>query len=624
MDQLPEHMRAAVHNGLGLFLTERLLLFGDEDDVRTTGSGKIRSPNTPVILALIQFTLDFNPDFNIEIGQTIVDMLIENNYFLTDWECMTDLLLEEPGEREVALTLEQELALVELMDCCLEKAATWEAPVQSKPTQGSLDYAELKNQEDKRRVTEHFLGVLPALLDKYETDFGFISNLLHIPQYYDLGVCARPEQEGNFDLLLGKICNTLSKVSDRQALDIAGRSLQYMCTLGSDVFEKCDAARCNVTKGIVNKYKEDIAKYKGAIDRNEQPNEDQLQAVVESLKKVACLLCFKHIKSFEIWDSLFEHIQDTRYTLPEEGRKYCIDACRSILLIQNRTLIESVLPEDRYDEELRKLKDQLGEFIGCMSYFIDSYGAEIPTSLVEEAVMATCEVLNAFQNPRQLVFEAGQTMLAGLHRFVEEQVFLEIMLQNFEEDFEVSTRRDVLSAYCELVSYNRIPVYYSAHIFKNLIRHANDYGDIINSTIERNWNNSRIKCALSMELSLNIYYSEIIARDGLNDEFLVIRDLARRFVQFFGHNDHVKNGEAVVSLHKNGICHATSFQNGADPTGLPINFGYLSILMEFSQQLVDEDKKVVLDFLESRIKAGFVLSSGQNLQPLLFYRSSLL
>ena len=50
-----------------------------------------------------------------EHGAYLVDSLIESNPMMKDWECMTDLLLEEPGEMEETLENNQETALIEVM-----------------------------------------------------------------------------------------------------------------------------------------------------------------------------------------------------------------------------------------------------------------------------------------------------------------------------------------------------------------------------------------------------------------------------------------------------------------------------------------------------------------------------
>jgi hypothetical protein len=50
-----------------------------------------------------------------EHGAYLVDSLIESNPMMKDWECMTDLLIEEPGEREESLDNNLETALIEIM-----------------------------------------------------------------------------------------------------------------------------------------------------------------------------------------------------------------------------------------------------------------------------------------------------------------------------------------------------------------------------------------------------------------------------------------------------------------------------------------------------------------------------
>lgn len=53
---------------------------------------------------------------------------------MKDWECMTDLLLEEPGPMEEPLDDRQETSLIEIMVCSIKQAATGEPPVGRGPT----------------------------------------------------------------------------------------------------------------------------------------------------------------------------------------------------------------------------------------------------------------------------------------------------------------------------------------------------------------------------------------------------------------------------------------------------------------------------------------------------------
>ena len=67
-------------------------------------------------LDLVQFFIESELH---EHGAYLVDSLIESNPMMKDWECMTDLLLEEPGEMEETLENNQETALIEVMVCSL-------------------------------------------------------------------------------------------------------------------------------------------------------------------------------------------------------------------------------------------------------------------------------------------------------------------------------------------------------------------------------------------------------------------------------------------------------------------------------------------------------------------------
>ena len=82
----------------------------------------------------------------------MVDSLIESNPMMKDWECMTDLLLEEPGEMEEALDNSQETALIEVMVCCIRQAATGEPPVGE--VQQERDYQQ-KNLSRFRMTSKH-------------------------------------------------------------------------------------------------------------------------------------------------------------------------------------------------------------------------------------------------------------------------------------------------------------------------------------------------------------------------------------------------------------------------------------------------------------------------------------
>ncbi len=155
-------------------------------------------PNTPLIRDLVQFFIESELH---EHGAYLVDSLIESNPMMKDWECMTDLLLEEPGPREEPLEDRQETSLIEIMVCCIKQCATGEPPVGRGPTRKVLSAREIRQvADDKQALTAHFIQTLPPLLRKYLPDAEKIANLLIIPQYFELEIYTTSRQEKNLGM----------------------------------------------------------------------------------------------------------------------------------------------------------------------------------------------------------------------------------------------------------------------------------------------------------------------------------------------------------------------------------------------------------------------------------------
>lgn len=77
-------------------------------------------------------------------------------------------------------------------------------------------------------------------------------------------------------------------------------------------------------------------------------------------------------------------------------------------------------------------------------------------------------------------------------------------------------------------------------------------------------------------------------------EFTDLKELAKRFALSFG-LDAVRNREAITALHRAGILFGVSPPEVAyeDPFAPPPCLLFLEILMEFTNKLLKQDKKVV-------------------------------
>ncbi|GJQ69799.1 putative STAG domain protein [Trypoxylus dichotomus] len=622
----------AVAQAAGEFLNERLFQPADIDPGKTK-RGKRRLANTPFIRDLVQFFIESELH---EHAAYLVDSLIESNSMMKDWECMTDLLLEEPGPMEEPLDNRQETSLIEIMVCCVKQAATGEAPVGRGPTRKITSLREMKQAgEDKQKLTEHFIITLPPLLDKYSADPEKLANLLSIPQYFDLDLYTSGRQEGSLQALLTKLKHIAQVHHEPEVLETCAKTLEILCTEGHSIYTRCDVSRSTIIDMIVASYKEAIDDWRNLMLGEETPNADEIFNVVSSLKKVALFYACHNLNQWNLWNSLFQDVQqELENVLPQEALKYCLSSCFYWLLWGLKGL--EVIHEGGglITQSVTELREQLDEFIEAAQDIIRSSPNQ---TLREEAYVCLCDLLVVFSEQLRstgaylstLVCEPDRNLQLLLNEFVQTYVF--VPEQDAEHDEhrieELHKRRNFLAAYCKLIVYNIMPTKAGADVFKHYVKYYNEYGDIIKSTLSKAREINKVNCALTMCLSLNMMFQSLSANGGQvtrqHEDFFSLKELAKRFALSFG-LDAVKNREAITALHRAGILFAVSgAETSEDPTGPPPNLPFLEILTEFTNKLLKQDKRVVLSFLDRRIATGMPSSRGEDWQPLLLYRNSL-
>ena len=238
--------------------------------------------------------------------------------------------------------------------------------------------------------------------------------------------------------------------------------------------------------------------------------------------------------------------------------------------------------------------------------------------LREEAYLSICDLLIFFSRSEShkntvlstLVYQADQAMAQLLNDFVQNNVFVEDVDDEQDDHTkieELHKRRNFLASFAKLIVYNVLPTKTSADVLKHYVSFYNDYGDIIKAILSKARENNKVNCAKTMAQSLIIKYKEIKSIQGQQvinrqtGEFYALKELAKRFALSFG-LDAVKNREAVTALHREGILIAVNpLENPDDPTGPPPNLSFLDILAEFTNKLLKQDKKVVLNYLDKRI-----------------------
>jgi len=339
-----------------------------------------------------------------------------------------------------------------------------------------------------------------------------------------------------------------------------------------------------------------------------------------------------------------EEAREGSRTMPEEAIRFCISQCMFGLMWDLHHAEEATDSSNPNNPELEALKRRL-------TFYMDTAQQLMANSPVreyrEEAYLSICDLLIVFSsqlgaNPllRSLVFSPDKNMQRMLNDFIQTYVFVDdddeladaLSLEEQDEHTtieELHKRRNFLASFSKLIVYNVMPTRAASDVFKHYVRYYNNYGDIIKATLGKAREINKVNCARTMALSLQTLFQALTSHprariNRASDEFISLKELAKRFALSFG-LDALKNREAITSLHHEGIRFAVDpLENPLDPTGPPPNIAFLEVMAEFTNKLLRQDKRLVLTYLDRRIAAGMPSSRGEDWQPLLMYRNSLL
>jgi len=322
--------------------------------------------------------------------------------------------------------------------------------------------------------------------------------------------------------------------------------------------------------------------------------------------------------------------------IPEEAAKSALCACYFGLL-WDLNHIQATIERETTANDVNHLKQKVKLYMESMQEIL--MGSSV--LLREEAFLCICDLLIGFSRRVAfrngvlvpLAFQANMAMSEFLNEFVQNHVFVEDDEEEQDDHSkikELHKRRNFLASFCKLIIYNVLPAKNGADVFKHYVHFYNHYGDIIKATLGKARENNKVNCAKSMAESLIIKFKEIRSLQNNESvinrqtvEFHSLKELAKRFALSFG-LDALKNREAVTALHREGILLAVNpLENPDDPSGPPPNLPFLEILTEFSNKLLKQDKKVVLNYLDKRIEGAVPSSQAEEWQPLLVYRNSL-
>uniref|UniRef100_A0A8C7LBS1 Cohesin subunit SA n=1 Tax=Oncorhynchus kisutch TaxID=8019 RepID=A0A8C7LBS1_ONCKI len=589
----------------GEFLFKKLFSTREPEEEGAPKRRGRQSPNANLIKTTVFFFLESELH---EHAAYLVDSLWESGAdLLKDWECMTSLLLDDPVPGEEALTDRQETALIEIMLCTVRQAAECHPPVGRGTGKRVMTAKEKKTQlDDRTRMTELFAVTLPPLLAKYSIDTEKVTNLLQLPQFFDLDIYTTGRLEKHLEALLRQIREIVEKHTDTEVLEACSKTYHALCNEEFTIFNRVDIARSQLLDELVDKFNRLLEDF---LQEGEEPDDDDAYQVLSTLKRITA---FHNAHDLSQWD-LFS----SNFKLLNTG-------------IENGDMPEQIVVHA----------------LQCTHYVVLWYLAKVSEGSHRKAFTILCDVLLVFSHQmvsggreqlEPLVYSPDDSLQTELLSFILHHVFIDQDDDNGSTDGQqddeaakieaLHKRRNLLAAYCKLIIYNVVEMNTGADIFKQYMRYYNDYGDIIKETMSKTRQIDKIQCAKTLILSLQQLFHEMLSElgtgfDRSSSAFCGIKELARRFSLTFG-LDQVKTRDAIAMLHKDGIEFAFKEPSPQGEGNPPLHLAFLDILSEFSSKLMRQDKRTVHMYLERFMTFQMALQRDDCWLPLISYRNSL-
>uniref|UniRef100_A0A4W5P4A2 STAG2 cohesin complex component n=1 Tax=Hucho hucho TaxID=62062 RepID=A0A4W5P4A2_9TELE len=555
---------------------------------------------------------------------------------LKDWESMISLLLDEPMPGEEALTDHQETALIEIMLCAIRQACECHPPVGRGTGKRVLTAKEKKTQlDDRTRITEIFAVALPLLLAKYSVDAEKVTNLLQLPQFFDLEIYTTGRLEKHLESLLRQIREVVEKHTETDVLEACSMTYHALCNEEFTIFNRVDIARSQLLDELVDKFNRLLEDF---LLEGEEPDEDDAYQVLSTLKRITAFHNAHDLSKWDLFTSNYKLLNTGLQNgdMPEQIVIHAMQCTHYIILWHLAKVSEGS------STKVHTLLKQMRAFcLMCQRYL-----TSVNTTVKEQAFTILCDALMIFSHQivssgreqlEALIYTPDSPLQAELLNFILDHVFIDQDDDNNstdgQQDDEASKiealhkRRNLLAAYCKLIIYNVVEMNTGADIFKQYMRYYNDYGDIIKETMSKTRQIDKIQCAKTLILSLQQLFNEMLSDLGCNfdrssSSYCGIKELARRFSLTFG-LDQLKTREAIAMLHKDGIEFAFKEPSPQGEGNPPLNLAFLDILSEFSSKLLRQDKKTVHLYLERFMTFQMALQREDCWLPLISYRNSL-
>ncbi|XP_034525777.1 cohesin subunit SA-3 isoform X3 [Ailuropoda melanoleuca] len=524
---------------------------------------------------------------------------------LKDWESLTSLLLE----KDQNLGDVQESTLIEILVSSVRQASEGHPPVGRITGRKGLTPKERKIQaDDKVKLTEHLIPLLPQLLAKFSADAEKVAPLLQLLNYFDLSIYCTRRLEKHLELFLQQLQEVVVKHAEPAVLEAGAHALYLLCSPEFTFFGRVDFARSQLVDLLTDRFQQELEE----LLQSSFLDEDEVYSLAATLKRLSAFYNAHDLSRWELYEPCYQLLRKAVDT-GEVPHQVILPALTLVYFSILWTLTH-LSGSEASQEQLLSLKDRMVAFCElCQSCLSD-----MDSNIQEQAFVLLSDLLLIFSPQmivggrdflRPLVFLPEATLQSELASFLMDHVFIqpgELGSGHSQEDHlqieQLHQRRRLLAGFCKLLLYGVLEMDAASDVFKHYNKFYNDYGDIIKETLTRVRQIDRSHCSRILLLSLKQLYTELLQEQGpqgLNElpAFGEMRDLARRFALSFG-PQQLQNRDLVVTLHKEGIKFSLSEPPPAGSSSQPPNLAFLELLSEFSPRLFHQDKQLLLSYLE--------------------------
>uniref|UniRef100_A0AAZ3RTP5 Cohesin subunit SA n=1 Tax=Oncorhynchus tshawytscha TaxID=74940 RepID=A0AAZ3RTP5_ONCTS len=602
------------------------------------------SPNGNLLRMLVLFFLESELH---EHAAYLVDSLWESSQeLLKDWECMTELLLEEPVQGEED---RQESSLIEVMVCTIRQAAEAHPPVGRGTGKRVLTAKERKTQiDDKNKLTEHFIMALPMLLSKYQADSEKVANLLQIPMFFDLDVYSAGRMEKHLDALLKQIRLVVEKHIETDVLEACSKTYSILCSEEYTIMNRVDIARSQLIDEITDRFTHSV---EDLLQEAEEADDDDIYNVLSTLKRLTAFHNAHDLTRWDLFGSCYRLLKAgiEQGAMPEQIAVQALQCSHYSILWQLVKITEGTPSKEDLVALRRVVKSFLAVCQQCLS--------NVNTPVKEQAFMLLCDLLMVFSHQlvsggreglEALVFNPDSTLQNELLTFILDHVFIDQDDENQsmgDEEDEANKiealhkRRNLLAAFSKLIIYDIVDMPAAADIFKHYMKYYNDYGDIIKETLSKTRQSDKILCLIvclflpltpRLSLSVSPLVSLFLSHPSSSLSVSPLVSLPVSPLVSLPVSPLVSLPVSplvslpVSPLHRDGIEFAFKYQNPHGAEFPPPNLAFLEVLSEFSSKLLRQDKKTVHSYLEKFMSESMSERREDVWLPLISYRNSLL